>query len=190
MSSFEVTITLKSSLTSQGLADLFSSFAKSEQRDVQSLVSILHPVESPPPPAPLQQPTSTLSTLPTTETTASTVPPTPRPTPPTPTNPKNTQWERCNISLTDEITMEAIIHSINTGEFISPSPSISWQGMKHSPRSQHNQRIFSALRSVPNRTLSFPALSEQTNIRDGKTLKSYLREMEKQGLITATRRVL
>jgi len=190
MSSFEVTITLKSSLSSQELADFFSALAKSEQGDVQPLVRILHPVEPPPPPAPHQQPTPPLSTTsaPTGPATATTPVPTPVPT--QAPNPKNTQWERCNITLTDETTVEAIIQSINTGEFISPSPSISWRGIKHSPRSQHNQRIVTALRSVPNRTLSFATLSEQTNIRDGKTLKSYLREMEKQGLITATRRVL
>lgn len=185
MSSFEVTITLKSSLSSQELADFFSALAKSEQGDVQPLVRILHPVEPPPPP-------STLHTIPT-ETTPATRPTEPAidPAPATVSaNPKNTQWERCNITLTDETTVDAIVQSINTGEFISPSPSISWRGIKHSPRSQHNQRIVTALRSVPNRTLSFATLSEQTNIRDGKTLKSYLREMEKQGLITATRRVL
>ena len=58
MSSFEVTITLKSSLSSQELAEFFSALAKSEEGDVQSLVRIVHPVEPPPPPpTPLQQPT-------------------------------------------------------------------------------------------------------------------------------------
>jgi hypothetical protein len=185
MSSFEVTITLKSSLSSQELADFFSALAKSEQGDVQPLVRILHPVEPPPPP-------STLHTIPT-ETTPATRPTEPAidPAPATVSaNPKNTQWERCNITLTDETTVEAIIQSINTGEFISPSPSISWQGIKHSPRSQHNQRILTTLRGSPNRTLSFPSLGAQAGLPEKEKLKSYLREMEKQGLITATRRVL
>ena len=180
MSSFEITITLKSSLSSQELADFFSALAKSEEGDVQPLVRILHPVEPPPPPAPV------LSTL---EPSAS---PATRPseaTPP-PANVKNTQWERCNITLANEETVEETIQAITTGEFVSPLPSISWQGIKHSPRSQHNQRIVSSLRTATNRTLSFPSLGAQAGIPDKEKLKSYLREMEKQGLITATRRVL
>jgi hypothetical protein len=177
MSSFEVTITLKSSLSSQELADFFVALAKSEQGDVQPLVRILHPVEPPPPPTPLEptQPVKQPETPPTTE--------------PVP-SPKNTQWERCDIKLVDETTMEAIVQSINTGEFISPAPSISWQGIKHSPRSQHNQRIFTTLRATPNRTLSFTSLGAQAGLPEKEKLKSYLREMEKQGLITATRRPL
>ncbi len=50
MSSFKVTITLQSDLSSQELADFFSALAKSEQGDVQPLMRILHPVEPPPPP--------------------------------------------------------------------------------------------------------------------------------------------
>lgn len=177
MSSFEVTITLKSSLSSQELADFFVALAKSEQGDVQPLVRILHPVEPPPPPTPLEstQPVQQPET-PTTE--------------PTPVPAKNTQWERCDIKLVDETTMEAIVQSINTGEFISPASSISWQGVKHSPRSQHNQRIFTTLRGAPNRTLSFTSLGAQAGLPEKEKLKSYLREMEKQGLITATRRPL
>ncbi len=51
MSSFKVTITLQSDLSSQELADFFSALAKSEQGDVQPLMRILHPVEPPPPPS-------------------------------------------------------------------------------------------------------------------------------------------
>jgi len=189
MSSFEVTITLKSSLSSQELAEFFSALAKSEEGDVQPLVRILHPVEPPPPP-------STLHTIPT-ETTPATRPTEPAidPAPATVSatasaNAKNTQWERCSITLVDDTTVDAIVQSINTGEFLSISPSISWQGIKHSPRSQHNQRILTTLRGSPNRTLSFPSLGAQAGLPEKEKLKSYLREMEKQGLITATRRVL
>lgn len=182
MSSFEITITLKSSLSSQELADFFSALAKSEQGDVQPLVRILHPVEPPPPPAPLQAPIQPATATPTPE-------PAPTPAPPT-ANAKNTQWERCNITLANEEVVEETIQAITTGEFVSPLPSVSWQGIKHSPRSHHNQRILASLRTATNRTLSFPSLGAQAGIPEKEKLKSYLREMEKQGLITATRRAL
>lgn len=48
MSSFKVTITLQSDLSSQELAEFFGALAKSEEGDVQPLMRILHPIEPPP----------------------------------------------------------------------------------------------------------------------------------------------
>lgn len=173
-SSFKVTITLESSLSSQELAEFFGALAKSEQGDVQPLLRILHPVE--PPPLPPVAPSE----------------PAPAPVPATvsvsPPPAKNTQWERCNIILADDESMDRITREIESGELVSPSTSFTWNGVKHSPRSFHNRRIFDALRSSPNRTMSFASLGAQAGIPDKDKLKSYLREMEKQGFISAMRR--
>ncbi len=187
MSSFKITITLESSLSSQELADFFSALAKSEQGDVQPLMRILHPVESPPAvalaPAPQPEPEPAPAPAPEPQPVLATV----AATAAAPAPAKNIFWERCNILLVDDPTMEGIIKQIESGELSSPSSSISWNGPKHSPRSQHNRRIFDALRASPTRTLSFMSLGAQAGIPDKDKLKGYLREMEKQGFITATR---
>ncbi len=51
MSSFKVSITLESQLSSQELADFFAALAQSERGNREPLVRILHPVEAPPPPS-------------------------------------------------------------------------------------------------------------------------------------------
>jgi hypothetical protein len=51
MSSFKVSITLESQLSSQELADFFAALAQSERGNAQPLMRILHPVEPPPPPS-------------------------------------------------------------------------------------------------------------------------------------------
>jgi hypothetical protein len=51
-SSFKITITLESSLTSQELAEFFSALAQSEQGNMQPLFRVLHPVAPPPSPEP------------------------------------------------------------------------------------------------------------------------------------------
>ena len=51
MSSFKISITLESHLSSQELADFFAALAKSEQGNIEPLVRVLHPVEAPPPPS-------------------------------------------------------------------------------------------------------------------------------------------
>ena len=176
MSTFKITITLESSLSSQELADFFSALAKSEQGDVQPLLKVLHPVAPPPPPpAPV---------APEPEPAPAPVPEPPVQPPPEPPA-KNIQWQRSNFTLVDDATVERITKLIENGEFLSPSPSISWFGHKHNPHAQHNRRIFDALKTAPNRTMSFTSLGAQTGIPDKDKLKSYLREMEKQGFITA-----
>ena len=177
MSSFKVNISLEASFTSQELADFFTALAHSERGNIQPLVRILHPIDPPPSPIPVVE-----------ETVVAPPPPPSEPVPaPAPTNAKNTQWERSNITLIDDATVEARTQAIVTGEFLSPTTSISWLGIKHNPRSQHNQRIFTALRAAPNRTLSFTSLGAQAGIPDKDKLKGYVREMEKQGFISAAR---
>jgi hypothetical protein len=179
MSSFKVTISLESNFTSQELAEFFSALASSERGNVEPLVRILHPVEPPPPPPP-----AVIQPEPEPEQIAPPVEPVPEP----PTqNVRNTQWERCNITLVNDATITAVIEAINSGAFISPSSSVSWRGSKHHPNAHHNQRILDALRNAHNRTLSFTSIGAQAGIPDKEKLKSYLREMEKQSLITATR---
>jgi tRNA uridine 5-carbamoylmethylation protein Kti12 len=113
----------------------------------------------------------------------------PPPVPPVAVQPqepvqKNIQWQRSNFTLVDDTTLERIIEQIQSGEFLSPSPNVSWFGHKHSPHAQHNRRIFDTLKSATNRTMSFTSLGAQAGIPDKEKLKSYLREMDKQGLIT------
>lgn len=54
MSSFKVSITLESQLSSQELADFFAALAESERGNPQALVQILHPVAPPPLPVPVE----------------------------------------------------------------------------------------------------------------------------------------
>jgi hypothetical protein len=178
MSSFKVTITLQSDLSSHELAEFFGALAKSEQGDLQPLMRILHPIDPPPlPPVVVEEAAPILATV---------VPqgePAPAPAPAQ----KNTQWQRTSITLLDDATVDARIQAIVTGEFLSPTSTVSWFGIKHNPRSQHNQRILAALRAAPNRTMSFTSVGAQTGIPEREKLTGYLREMEKQGLITAAR---
>lgn len=178
MSSFKVNISLEANFTSQELADFFAALAQSERGNVQPLVRILHPIEPPPPPTPVVE-ESQVAPPP--------APPSEAAPAPAPAPAKNTQWERSNITLMDDATVEARTQAIVTGEFLSPTTSISWLGIKHNPRSQHNQRIFTALRAAPNRTLSFTSLGAQAGLPDKDKLKGYIREMEKQGFISAAR---
>ncbi len=177
MSSFKVTISLESNFTSQELAEIFAALASSERGNVEPLVRILHPVEPLPPPPPAVVETAVEEPP---------VEPVAQPEP-TATNARNTQWERCNITLVNDATIKAVIEAINSGAFISPSSSVSWRGTKHHPNASHNQRILDALRNAQNRTLSFTSIGAQAGIPDKEKLKSYLREMEKQSLISATR---
>jgi hypothetical protein len=179
MSSFKVTISLESNFTSQELAEFFAALASSERGNVEPLVRILHPVEPPPPPPVVVQSEPPVVTEPGTEVEPTAEPPV--------QNTRNTQWERCNITLVNDATITAVIEAINSGAFVSPSASISWRGSKHHPNAHHNQRILDVLRNAQNRTLSFTSIGAQAGIPDKEKLKSYLREMEKQSLITATR---
>jgi hypothetical protein len=80
-----------------------------------------------------------------------------------------------------------LYNQIQAGELVSPAASINWQGVKHSPRAQHNQRILNALRAAANRTLSYQMIAAQAGIPEADKLKSYLRELEKQGFLTVAR---
>lgn len=174
MSTHPISITTQ--LTFQQIAALFTALAQSERGDMQPLMRILHPVEPPPPPAPVAvvEPQPELP-VPATVAEAQPVPPA-----------GNKGWGGKNITLADDTIVEACTKAMERGELVSNS-NYSWQKGKHDPRSPHNQRVISALRTPVNRTLSYTSLRAQTGINNDNLLKSYLREMEKQGLITATR---
>jgi hypothetical protein len=174
MSSFKVTITLQSDLSSQELAEFFGALAKSEQGDVQPLMRILHPIDPPP----------VLTPVVIEEQVPVPVPVVIEEQAPAPVRLKG--WKGKTITLVDDATVEARIQAIVTGEFLSPTSTTSWFGIKHNPRSQHNQRILAVLKAATNRTMSFNSLRAQTGVEEGK-LGECMREMEKQGLITAAR---
>lgn len=184
MSSFKFTITLESDFNTQELADFFTALAQSERGNGQPLFRILHPETPPPTPA---------TTSITVDTTLSPTAPAPTPAlatappaPPAPPN-RNIQWQHCNITLVAEDQVDTLYRQILNCEIVSPSPSIHWNGPKHSPRAQHNQRIINALRNAANRTLSYQMIASQAGIPEADKLKSYLRELEKQGFLTVAR---
>lgn len=199
MSSFKFTITLESDFSTQELADFFTALAQSERGNGQPLFRILHPV-SPPPTPPTTASVSVDATLPPTppttsvsvDTTLSPTAPAPPPVlatvPPASVAPtRNIQWERSNITLVAEDQVDTLYRQILNCEIVSPSPSIHWNGPKHSPRAQHNQRIINALRNAANRTLSYQMIASQAGIPEADKLKSYVRELEKQGFLTVAR---
>lgn len=186
MSSFKITITLESELATQDLADFFTALAQSERGNGQPLFRILHPA-NPPPTPPTPETTSVDATqLPTAEAPTS-VPATVPPPPPAPVATRNIQWERSNITLVPEDRVDTLYRQVLNCELVSPAPSIHWNGPKHSPRAQHNQRIINSLRNAANRTLSYQMIAAQAGIPEADKLKSYLRELEKQGFLLVAR---
>jgi hypothetical protein len=183
MSSFKFTITLESDFNTQELADFFTALAHSERGNGQPLFRILHPETPPPTPAPMRSGSVDTTLLPTTPAPTATPAPTLATVPPT----RNIQWQHCNITLVAEDQVDTLYRQILNCEIVSPSPSIHWNGPKHSPRAQHNQRILNALRNAANRTLSYQMIASQAGIPELDKLKSYLRELEKQGFITVAR---
>lgn len=200
MSSFKFTITLESDFSTQELADFFAALAQSERGNAQPLFRILHPVSPPPTPpttvsvpvdatlpptavAPTPTPAPTATPTPVAAPTLATAPPAPASV----AQSRNIQWERSNITLVAEDQVDALYRQILNCEIVSPSPSIHWNGPKHSPRAQHNQRIINALRNAANRTLSYQMIAAQAGIPEADKLKSYLRELEKQGFLTVAR---
>jgi hypothetical protein len=180
MSSFKFTITLESDFNTEQLADFFTALAQSERGNRQPLFRILHPETPPSTPAP------TMSVSEDTTTAPVTAPPAPSPPPNVPPN-RNIQWQHSNITLVAEDQVDTLHQQILNCEIVSPSPSIHWNGPKHSPRAQHNQRIINALRNAGNRTLSYQMIASQAGIPEADKLKSYLRELEKQGFLTVAR---
>lgn len=187
MSSFKFTITLESDFNTQELADFFTALAQSERGNGQPLFRILHPETPPPTPAPMRS-GSVNTTLPPTATAPTPAlaiaPPAPAPAPAPPT--RNIQWQHSNITLVAEDQVDTLYRQILNCEIVSHSPSIQWKGM-YSPRAQHNQRIINVLRNAANRTLSYQMIASQAGIPELDKLKSYLRELEKQGFITVAR---
>lgn len=191
MSSFKFTITLESEFNTQELADFFAALAQSERGNVQPLFRILHPVSPPPtPPTTTDSTPPAAATAPTpvaTPTSAAPSEPVPPPVPVPAPAARNILWERSNITLVNEEQVDRLSHQILSGEVLSSAPSISWTGPKHSPRAQHNQRILNALRQAANRTLSYQMIAAQAGIPEADKLKSYLRELEKQGFVSVAR---
>ena len=181
MSSFKFTITLESDFNTEQLADFFTALAQSERGNRQPLFRILHPETPPSTPAP------TMSVSEDTTTAPATAPPAPPSPPPNVPPNRNIQWLHCNITLVAEDQVDTLHQQILNCEIVSPSPSIHWNGPKHSPRAQHNQRIINALRNAGNRTLSYQMIASQAGIPEADKLKSYLRELEKQGFLTVAR---
>jgi len=181
MSSFKFTITLESDFNTEQLADFFTALAQSERGNRQPLFRILHPETPPSTPAP------TMSVSEDTTTAPVTAPPAPPSPPPNVPPNRNIQWQHSNITLVAEDQVDTLHQQILNCEIVSPSPSIHWNGPKHSPRAQHNQRIINALRNAGNRTLSYQMIASQAGIPEADKLKSYLRELEKQGFLTVAR---
>ena len=180
MSSFKFTITLESDFNTEQLADFFTALAQSERGNRQPLFRILHPETPPSTPAPTMGVSEDTTTAP---VTAPPAPPSPPNVPPN----RNIQWQHSNITLVAEDQVDTLHQQILNCEIVSPSPSIHWNGPKHSPRAQHNQRIINALRNAGNRTLSYQMIASQAGIPEADKLKSYLRELEKQGFLTVAR---
>lgn len=186
MSSFKFTITLESDFNTQELADFFTALAQSERGNGQPLFRILHPETPPPTPTTTSISEDAPPTAPATAqpTAPATAPPTaPATAPPT----RNIQWQHCNITLVAEDQVDTLYRQILNCEIVSPSPSIHWNGPRYSPRAQHNQRIINALRNAGNRTMSYQMIASQAGIPEADKLKSYLRELEKQGFLTVAR---
>ena len=184
MSSFKITITLESEFNTQELADFFAALSLSERGNVQPLMRILHPREPPPTPPASPQVDRGLPATETAPVPATLVPSQPAPAP---VPPRNIQWEKSNITLVAEDRVDTLYRQILACELVSPTPSIHWNGPKHSPRAQHNQRIVNALRNAANRSLSYQMIASQAGIPEADKLKSYLRELEKQGFLTVAR---
>ena len=181
MSSFKLTINLESEFTTQELAEFFAALSQVERGNSQPLIRILHPAAPPPS-------TEVAVDAPTASAPIPVEPTLPVPAPaPAPAPTRNIQWERSNITLVAENQVDDLYRQILAGELVSPSPSIHWAGSKHSPRAQHNQRILNSLRQAANRTLSYQMIAAQAGIPEADKLKSFLRELEKQGFLTVVR---
>lgn len=195
MSTFKVTITIQSDLTAAGLAQLFAGLASASASATQVFEEqptlelnreqeVLE-TESMAPPASASSASSASPTLPA----VATIPTPVEVPPPVPSaaQSKNIHWEKQTLRLVDDATIANIVQKIECEELTSANPSISWKGQKHNPKSLHNQCILNALRNAQNRTLSFTSLVAITGILNKERMKTYLREIQKQGLLTTIR---
>ena len=98
---------------------------------------------------------------------------------------KPVQWNKKSITLVSEEQLAQIANQIEMGELSSPNVIYNWY-TKYHPLKERARRIVDVLRNSPNRTLTFQSLLAQTGLPNAgnDSLQGYLREMDKQGVIT------
>ena len=94
-------------------------------------------------------------------------------------------WKKKIITLVDEEELLRIVNRIEMGEISSSTLGVNWY-TKHHPLKGNTLKIVEALRKSSNRNLSFQSLLAQTPLMTTglHSLQNYLREMDKQGIIT------
>jgi hypothetical protein len=104
--------------------------------------------------------------------------------------PASRSWPDTIISLVSEDIIASAIRNIATGSLSSKVRSVEWMGKsKYNPHSRVPEQLCAILRAAPSRTLSFRQLESlccNNWIGGPKTLQNYLRELNKQGLVTIT----
>lgn len=98
---------------------------------------------------------------------------------------KAVQWNRKAIILVPEDQIAQIANRIEMGELSSANTTYNWY-TKYHPLKERALRIVTVLRNSPSRSLSFQSLLAQTGLPNtgNDSLQGYLREMDKQGVIT------
>jgi hypothetical protein len=102
---------------------------------------------------------------------------------------KAVQWNKKAIILVPEDQIAQIANRIEMGELSSANPTYNWY-TKYHPLKERSLRIITVLRNSPSRSLTFQSLLAQTGLPNtgNDSLQGYLREMDKQGVITYTPR--
>jgi hypothetical protein len=98
---------------------------------------------------------------------------------------KAVQWNKKTISLVPEEQIAQIANRIEMGELSSANTTYNWY-TKYHPLKERALRIVTVLRNSPSRSLTFQNLLAQTGLPNtgNDSLQGYLREMDKQGVIT------
>lgn len=98
---------------------------------------------------------------------------------------KAVQWNKKTITLVSEEQIAQIANRIEMGELSSANTIYKWY-TKYHPLKERSLRIVTVLRNSPSRSLTFQNLLAQTGlpITGNDSLQGYLREMDKQGVIT------
>jgi hypothetical protein len=98
---------------------------------------------------------------------------------------KAVQWNRKAIILVPEDQIAQIANRIEMGELSSANTTYNWY-TKYHPLKERSLRIITVLRNSPSRSLTFQSLLAQTGLPNtgNDSLQGYLREMDKQGVIT------
>jgi hypothetical protein len=98
---------------------------------------------------------------------------------------KAVQWNKKAIILVPEDQIGQIANRIEMGELSSANTIYNWY-TKYHPLKERALRIVTVLRNSPSRSLTFQSLLAQTGLPNtgNDSLQGYLREMDKQGVIT------